>query len=280
MKDKFTVSEMAKFACVTVDALKYYDRMDLYKPAIIDENSSYRYYTLDQYADIVLIRDLRNIGLSVSDIKLFLQNRSIRNSTEMLTRRKKEIAEEINLLQWQSKSIANTLDRLRKYDFSFFNALDIQTKMFPDRMAFTFNENVKDKTDLKMGFVHLESSLYAHSSGTIDTVYGAFVELGDNGIVNSLENNFKETQLFSFINSGYEEYFGSEDIVVIPEGKYACMYYEGEFWKFEKYMKQLLKKIQDKNFEPEGPAIVICGVDNLAFGDVEDYIYEIQIKLR
>ena len=276
MKEKFTVSEMAQFACVTVDALKYYDREDLYKPAVVDKNTSYRYYTLEQYADIVLIRDLRNIGMSVTEIKDFLQNRSVSNSTEMLMKRKREISEEIDALEWKLKSLSNILDRIRRYDFCFFDALDIQTKIFSDRLAVSFNENIRNDVDLKMGFIHLENSLYAHSSSTIDAVYGALVEI-DNS---DLENNHEGTQLFTLLSPGYEEYFGDEDIIIIPKGKYACTYFEGNFWKHKRYMENLVQKILNAGMEPEGTAIVICGLDNLAFRESRDYIYEIQIKIR
>ncbi len=54
---------------VTVKALRYYDDIDLLKPAYVDENSGYRYYTSSQLPALHQILALRQMGFTLEEIK-------------------------------------------------------------------------------------------------------------------------------------------------------------------------------------------------------------------
>ena len=49
-------------ACrLSIKALRHYDDVDLLKPAFIDPNNGYRYYSVEQGRDAVLIAMLRSL---------------------------------------------------------------------------------------------------------------------------------------------------------------------------------------------------------------------------
>jgi DNA-binding transcriptional MerR regulator len=57
---------------LTIKALRHYDDLGLLKPAQIDPNSGYRYYSLRQVETATLIRTLRATEMPLEEIKLLL----------------------------------------------------------------------------------------------------------------------------------------------------------------------------------------------------------------
>jgi len=68
----FKIGEFSKFSQVTVKTLRYYDQIDLLKPAEIDRFTGYRYYSASQLPRINRILALKDLGLSLDQIALLL----------------------------------------------------------------------------------------------------------------------------------------------------------------------------------------------------------------
>ena len=65
----YTIGEIAKLTNLSIQTLRYYDKIELLKPAFVDETTNYRYYTEAQMYYIDLIKSLKYIGTSLEDIK-------------------------------------------------------------------------------------------------------------------------------------------------------------------------------------------------------------------
>ena len=72
MQKYFTVGELAKLQNISRQTLIFYDSIDLFKPNYTDHNNGYRYYSWEQldYLDTIIM--LKNIGMSLNDIKTFM----------------------------------------------------------------------------------------------------------------------------------------------------------------------------------------------------------------
>lgn len=66
---RLSIGEMSKLSNVSIQALRYYDQIGLFKPAFIEENSGYRYYELEQLFYLDIIKYLRHLKLPLKDIK-------------------------------------------------------------------------------------------------------------------------------------------------------------------------------------------------------------------
>jgi DNA-binding transcriptional MerR regulator/effector-binding domain-containing protein len=77
---------------VTVKALRYYDDIDLLKPAYIDEHSGYRYYTSGQLPVLHSILALRQMGFTLEEIKKVQQGMS---EEKLLLQKKSELIRKI-----------------------------------------------------------------------------------------------------------------------------------------------------------------------------------------
>lgn len=68
----FQITEFAQIARTSRKTLQYYDELGLFRPALVGENG-YRYYDLSQLDRLALIAALRDMGLSLREIKSYLQ---------------------------------------------------------------------------------------------------------------------------------------------------------------------------------------------------------------
>lgn len=68
------IGEFSRLSQVTVATLRHYDAIGLLKPAHIDEFTGYRYYSVEQLAEIHRIMTLKELGLALDQIGELLSN--------------------------------------------------------------------------------------------------------------------------------------------------------------------------------------------------------------
>ena len=74
MSDKlYTIGKISALTNVSIDQLRNYDKIGLLKPEGRGSNN-YRYYTENQLEDILVIKELKNIGIPLRMIGKFLEN--------------------------------------------------------------------------------------------------------------------------------------------------------------------------------------------------------------
>ncbi len=70
----FRIGDFSRLSLVSVKALRYYDEFGLLKPARVDEFTGYRYYSANQLTRLNRILALKDMGLSLEQIALLLDN--------------------------------------------------------------------------------------------------------------------------------------------------------------------------------------------------------------
>lgn len=81
------IGEFSKLTGVPIRTLRYYDEIDLFKPADIDLFTDYRYYKEEQVEDLNLINELKKVGFSLEEIK----NNWDKFSDEVMLKKKEEL---------------------------------------------------------------------------------------------------------------------------------------------------------------------------------------------
>lgn len=74
METYFSVGELSKLTNVPIQTLRYYDKMGLLKPAYIDKQNNYRYYSINQFIKIDLLKQCKLMGLSLKEIEDLLKD--------------------------------------------------------------------------------------------------------------------------------------------------------------------------------------------------------------
>ena len=81
------IGEFSKLTGVPIRTLRYYDEIDLFKPAEIDLFTDYRYYKEEQVEDLQLINKLKSVGFSLEEIKQHWNN----FSNEIMIKKQQEL---------------------------------------------------------------------------------------------------------------------------------------------------------------------------------------------
>ena len=72
------IGDFSKLSKVTIKALRYYEKEGLLIPKNVDVFNGYRYYESNQLLDVARIISLKQIGLSIDEIrKIIIDNESL-----------------------------------------------------------------------------------------------------------------------------------------------------------------------------------------------------------
>lgn len=105
MKAYLSITQLGKIKHITTETLRHYDRIGLFTPGYIDPDTRYRYYSLDQIEQIDTILELRDMGMSLGDIRTFMENRDVAMSLKLLSEKETELEKEIAVKRRLLKNI-------------------------------------------------------------------------------------------------------------------------------------------------------------------------------
>ena len=104
----YKIGDFSNMSKTTIKALRYYEKEGLLKPVYVDLNTGYRYYETSQLVEISKIISLRQIGLSIKDIKNIIDGYDMEN---ILNKRKKEIEDNLTIFNTQLSKINYLLEK-------------------------------------------------------------------------------------------------------------------------------------------------------------------------
>lgn len=269
MKKYYSIGEIAKIYNISVDTLRYYEKIGLLKPALKRE-SGYRYYSNEQIWKLNNIRNLRALGVSLTNIMGFLKSRNIDSTEKILNSQLIIIERELNKFKKLKKEVL-----IKKANLEFFkNNVIFET---PRLINISKRHIIKSKGKIKdSGDIDFKMKLL--SIKTVSENDFLFIENEFGGTL-SVEN---------FKNSKYDTY---EDIFIIsnnsienaefiPSGEYISFFYRGDYSKNHEYYSKIKDFINSQNLEIRDNIFEIFHVDIHATENPEEYITEIQIPVR
>ena len=112
MKNYFTISEFAKLRDININSLRYYEKLGLLKPAFIDENNGYRYYSAEQVTLLNKIILCIQLGISLKEMVGFLDEDGNLEAQKLLERgrivaqqRIREMQNNLDYIEYSLKNI-------------------------------------------------------------------------------------------------------------------------------------------------------------------------------
>lgn len=273
-RDRLTISEMSKLRNISIDTLKHYDRIGLLKPAYVNPQNQYRYYSAAQYDIIGLIIELRQLGMSLKDIKKYIENRNLANSLQLMEEKGAELKIHIKELTELSDLIQKKIQMIKEsQDITMSQGL-IAEKVFPKRYAFTFFRNIKDDIEGACAALELEQTLNSKAPTIAAAKLGAFIPREE------LTPQCQQETFVNFIFIPEDEIDSYETVVEIPDGKYICSRYFGTLWQRRQRLNQMLNYIKSNNLTPAGDGLQINIIDETVTEDVNEFVFEIQIPIE
>ena len=87
----YKIGDFSIMSKTTIKTLRYYEKEGLLIPAHIDKYSGYRFYETSQLVDLAKIIALRQVGISIDNIKLYLSGNDIKDILDNRKKTSKEI---------------------------------------------------------------------------------------------------------------------------------------------------------------------------------------------
>ena len=116
MKEQLlSIGKMAEINGVTIPTLRLYDKNGLLKPAYIDPDSSYRYYTLQQTARLDIIAYMKELGMSLGEIRSVLQKEDIALIEGILARKNEQLHEQMRRLKERHDAVERAISQIERY---------------------------------------------------------------------------------------------------------------------------------------------------------------------
>ena len=110
------IGAFAKLSGMTVKTLRHYYELGLLKPAYVEENSRYRYYTADQLLTIRRIEGFKEQGLTLEMMRpLLIGAVSLTEAERTLLEKRKELESQIQKAQRQLEEIDERLVRMERH---------------------------------------------------------------------------------------------------------------------------------------------------------------------
>ena len=125
----FTIGQFAALHEINKKTLMWYDEIGLLKPAYIKENG-YRYYSYQQSTVLETILMLRELNVSLDEIKHFMKSRTIDTFDTLLQKKIAELNQTISHLKSIQKILINQqqdMDMLRSLNLAEISLIEKQS---------------------------------------------------------------------------------------------------------------------------------------------------------
>lgn len=111
------IGDFSRLSRIPVKTLRYYDEIGLLKPAVVDRYSRYRFYTADQLPTLYRIRELKELGVSLNNIRhLILKQSKWSFLHTILAERRDELCQLITDLQSKLDQVNQLLESLENQE--------------------------------------------------------------------------------------------------------------------------------------------------------------------
>ncbi|MFE7083168.1 MerR family transcriptional regulator [Priestia megaterium] len=260
-----TTGEFASYVGVKKDTLFYYDKINLFKPAGKLLNG-YRYYTYDQIKSFSTLRSLRNLGLSIKELKEYFSSRNTHKFVQMAKQQtiiaEKEIEKMLHIQRF-FKQIILTEEEIRGIEIG-----KVYIKEVEEKHIHLSNET----SNVGMNTIEEWSEQYKH--------FGKQVDLQVPAPIGSLlrkdtliQERFERVDhLFSYSELETEH--------LRPEGLYAIYYHEGSYKNIELSYLYVTNFIKTQGYSIAGDAYEEYLYDSMKTNNEEEFLTKISIQVK
>jgi DNA-binding transcriptional MerR regulator len=276
MENLISIGQMARLNNVSVQTLHHYERLGLLLPKYRDPDSNYRYYSILQSRKLDLILHLKDLGMSLPEIQKMLASGSVEKHQSRLVDQRENLKKKICELKQTQRAVETSLQNIENYNNApkapevVFEHIPTRTILIYDgeyniyeESYSTFQYSMREfKKRLSMG--HLPQPFFYNVGGIIRKKHFA-------------QRQFFANEIFIFRNRNYN-YKGK--VEQVPEGDYACMYFDNEHDELE-YAGMLWDEIKKRNYEIAGDYLFEVMADlPIVFQDEHKMFIKIQVRVE
>lgn len=263
MSTFYKIGEIASLYGISTDVLRYYEELGILVPRRGD--NGYRIYRTEDLWCLNIIRDLRELGFSMDQIRSYIKNRSIRSALDLFQKEMNVIDQQIGRLNALRDNIIT-----RRTAISMASGLplgEILLKDIPSRPCHRIMESYK--TDEEMDILIKQLVSFGPDRQYIigNNQMGSFLNLSA-----AREGNCKQYDAVFIFHPDGEH--------CIENGEYLSVCYNGESSQNQMYVPMLLKHAIANGMEIQGPLLELLWIDIHTTKHVDEQITELQLKVK
>lgn len=212
---RLSISEMAQIHGISRQTLIYYDKIDLFKPDIVEDNG-YRFYSVEQIPFLREICFLRSIDMPLNEIRKNNLHNASTTMIELLVEQRDKIDDEIEKLAKQKKEIEKRLNLYKKpSDLTF----DPYIQYFPERKVLYCDWNTGSKKSRQEMHTALLKAWNATQDQNIlpSSFYGTLYKKAD------VLNDDPLANVKSVFIINFDDLAKAVDTITLPAGEYVCV---------------------------------------------------------
>lgn len=252
---KLSIGQMAELNHVSEQTLRLYDKEGLLVPRCVDPVTGYRYYHITQSAKLDLIQNMKVYGMTLRQIRSFLDSNDPAALRALLSEQADSIEERIRQLRRSQSAITRTLDNYRRYEAMPRNG-EIFLEYIPARRIFRYSCDVnyfdQDESGYEYMLRQMKTNLVANNMPlSYFTNIGTIIRR-EHLVPDALFSN----EVFLFV----DENDSSQAMETLPAASYLCLCSD-EFSMEAENVRRLLDYVQTRGCEIAGDYICEVVVD-------------------
>lgn len=210
MKKLFTISEFAKLRNININSLRYYERIGVLRPACINEQTGYRYYSPDQLPILDVILLCLDFGMPLKELKTYIDNDEFIKNSDLFEAGRLIAQERLRHAQTELNKINYTLQYLDA-NRQFREKAGLYERDIAERRIITakYTGDLSDIRNIEM----MSARLYEYAQGS------RLAPVFPTGLILESADGVTEASIFFEIMTNDET---DDAIAIIPRGKYLC----------------------------------------------------------
>lgn len=277
INEYLSITELAKLRKVTSETLRYYDRVGLLKPDYIDPNNGYRYYSVRKSERLGVIRELRDLGMSIEEILNYFDDCNLRKSIEILSQQYFKMQKEIETDLVLSGKIAKKLTFLGEL-LSFRDLNQPYIKKYSERYLLSLNRMAGGEKEHLYALSELETMLNEVSPILATDRLGVYT---NEKILEPSETYVPSVPML-FLKEEKSNYDNlKENMQTVPAGYYLCIAYEnGRLERYDSCFEKIKEYMKDNNLQVNGKIFQRYIIDVTMTSKRNETLMELQVPVK
>lgn len=265
----FQTGEFAALCGVKKDTLLHYDQIGILKPEKTEENG-YRRYSVKQLYTYDLISALKRLGMSLLEIKSYLDQRSPDSFLALLQQQQEILAEEQRRLEAVNQLLQETIHATQTAQSVAPGSIHLE--ICPEAYYVAVRAPDYARYDEREFLLRSRSLLHwAREHGSLSLLVGDIV---------TQESIEKKSFVEDYYYCRVTPQTKANEVLVKPAGTYATLYHQGSYETLEAGYAILVDWVTSRGYTIAGDLFEEDLLHYMSTANPKEYLMKISVKIQ
>lgn len=272
MKEElYSIGEVCRICHVSTSKLRYYDEIGVIKPARVDEENGYRYYSGEVLLELPILFFLKDLGFSLKEAQKALVRKDLNYLEEIFAEKSSAIGEKIKEAEYCRRTIDAWIDLIHEWrEVMAMKEYPITVKYLPEIVVISFPppdfkgvryENLLINTCIPESILENDTDMYS---------YGALY-------LHYPKGDRQDFQNVRLLIGSQEE---NEDSCLFGGFPVISRYHRGSFSSVDKTVDEMKLWAEEHHFRLRGDIIERSVIDCWSVLDEDQWLMEVYLPIK